>query len=1594
MKNRIYPTPKKIEYYGGFIEFDKIKFNLIDINDKSINEKVEKLQAIYNGKKQLIINIEIDKDLENIYKIDICNDVNIKASDEDMAFYAIVTIERLLEFDKNKLEKLSIEDYPSLKMRGVVEGYYGIPFSFQARMDTIEFGGKYKNNAYVYAPKDDPYHREKWFELYDEEKLNEIGKLAQQGNKHKNYFVWTIAPFYKKMIDLDNFEESMNKIIAKFEQLYNVGVRQFGVLGDDVGGLDPSIPIMIMKELSKWKQTKEELRDFIYCPGAYNLSQEFWDSKEINAYEREFPDDVHLFHTGRKVCAPISKKDLDEYKTKDGNGLVRKSPLFWLNFPVNDIDPNFRKLHLGELSVVDNSVDNLYGALTNPMQEAYASLIALFGISDYGWNVEAFDSKLNHENAIKVLEPNMFNDLEIISRHMSNQDERGIYGLEESVDIKDLLVDFDNTKFGKIKEEFELIINSCTNYLDFAENKKLRVELEPFVLNLKEKLIAANYLIDAINSINENEKLSRYLYDKGMQILYEANEHYIYVNPDKSKILKTESGTLYINPFIEKLVDKGKSLFPYKSITDAKVLYYPGMDGSKFYRIPLLYKTIDDTMLLISDRRNNIINDWGDIDTVIRRKEKGKNFDKQVRVIDLPDLKDDEISGFTIDSSILQSKKTGRIYLFVTAFPNSTGFFEKEVEKGSGYIEINGKKYLELLDKYGEVLYLDGNKVKTIDGKETSFTIFIDENQPFKRMGDIFHGDMMLGNIFVGNGPLELRKVSHILVTHSDDDGKTWQNLRMLNKEIKEDYMRFMGVSPSRGYELDNGRLVFPAYFTDENNRQSSCLIVSDDQGETWQRKAIVNDGREINNKVININEEYDETYQTGESSLVKHRNGDLSLIIRNYKTGVPRNFEVIISNDNAESFEKHTIDLDFKAQSWCQMGTLAFEKDGKEYLLISAPSTNGNFLRLNGNINLLEIDGDEFKFVNNYLLDQGFFGYSSIEQVDKDKFAIVYERARDLNGDRIEIVYREFDLGIFDKDDEVFEYEVVPKVHSIKYQNKVLDFNGLCIGKIDADKYVRAKLDSLISEYGNGNLSVNITIDEKLSTEFDAYKLKIDNKIDIMAVNNDAAYYALLTLEQIISQISENHLIRKLEILDFANQKTRGVIEGYYGIPWGNKKRADIMRFMSQFKGNVFIFAPKDDPYHRDKWYELYPDEELEEISKLAKLGESIKTRYVWTISPFKKDSNPIDDDNFDESIVKLLAKFDQLYECGVRQFGVLGDDVGKLPKETVVKVMKKVSKWGSEKKDVNDFIFVPASYVLADWGFDADELDIYSKEFPNDVQIIFTGDSTCAPITQSTINGFKTKETKIGSRRNPLFWMNWPVNDIDRKETIRVFMGKGEMYNKGVINILGTITNPMQEAYASFPAIFQTCDYAWNTESFDYEKSWMDSFKFIEPETSQYLQEISTHMSNADNGGIEGLEESKELKELFDNLVFKINDNSSQYEYFARELIERFEKIMLSIENFLKYTKFEGLKEDLTPYISSLYYKSLASKYLLEKYLYERLDYDKEDIENLSQLAKESLEKSKSFKVTTKTQEFPATELTATAGTKVIDKIIEYFC
>lgn len=1650
IKYEIYPIPQNIKYFDEIVNIDKINLIGKDILDEVNQRKMMSIFDAFNIKnEEAKINFEIKLDSSLIrfdeYNINIDKSgIIIRAKNQDAISFALTTLEMILNQSGLNIRSLEINDFASIKYRGIIEGFYGIPWSWENKKELMKFGSKFKNNLFIYAPKDDPYHRDNWRELYPSEELKKLGEMAEYGNNLKNRFVYTIAPFKKESnpITAENIDEAYKVIEYKFEQLYEVGIRQFGVLGDDVGQLPYFVVVDIINRLHKWVKEKGDVHDLIYCPSSYEMSFS-WHPEELNAYNEGFPEDVHIFFTGRKVCSPVNKFDIDELKTKQiseefgGKGNKRRDPFFWLNWPVNDIDSNYRKLYMGMGELLENDVDNIVGLVTNPMQEAHPSKVAIFAVSDYAWNVKDFDYKKSWEDSFKYIDEYGYEELRIIASHMTNQNEKGIQELEESPDFKrlqvkldkvleDNLVDEIKPVFNELKNKFEEIIKSIDRYYNISRYEELKSEMRPYTLALKELLISGVYYIDAFGALEEGQK------EIGLMIFDKAsfyNEKYAYhpINADPKtnrNMMKSETSKLRIGPIIEKIKNYLDRIFANKSnLSKQEIIFATGYKNSKSYRIPALYETNKGTLLAFADKRNDHQFDWGNIDLVLRRKEKNdKDFGDLITIIDYESKDTEEMpedaywpvdldigdkSAFVIDPVVVQSNKTNRIFALVTEFPESKGFFSIK-EKGNDHIEIDGKDYLELLDRENNIHYIKENKIYTLEGDFTGYTVVDSEKQPFKDKGALYKDGVKVGNILLKDSDFTIRQSSHITVTYSDDDGRTWSKPEIITSQVKDKNMKFMGVAPGRGIYTKNNRIIIPAYFTNEYDRQSSCVIYSDDEGKTWKRSKSVNHNRIVNNEKVDDFKEFNWFYQTGECQVVELDNGDIKLILRNQFHGRPEKLQIATSYDGGETFDSNIEDMPFMTQSNCELSVIKTHHEGKEYILLSSPSSYDTNERWDGRVHLLEVVDGKFKYIKSKYINFGMFWYSSISNY-KDRFAILYEGGYSLKHKEMNIMYREFNMEYLLENEEVLRYEIYPKPQEVKYR-----FRSTYLDKkfyIEANNIEEStifKLKEIIENNGlelsnnkEDSIVINLFYDDKFENT-DEYILDIEeDNIDIIASDENSVYYAVMTFDLILSQ--SKSFLRNLRIHDFSSQKIRGIIEGYYGIPYTQEIRADLMKFISRFKGNAFIYAPKDDPYHREKWYELYPEYELEEYRELGRLGDKIKTRFVWTISPFKKDSNPIDEDNYESTIPILLRKLDQMYDIGIRQFGVLGDDVGALPKDVVVKVMNKVSEWAKTKEEsVYDFVFVPEGYVLADWGFRPDELDLYSEKFPKDIQIMFTGDQTCAPITKSTVQDFKHRETELEERRDPLFWLNWPVNDIDRTTFRRLFMGKGEVLHPDVENLVGTLTNPLEEGYASMVAAFAICDYAWNTRGFDSDKSWRDSMKYIEENATNEFFEICKHMSNTnasgtndDNGGIPDLEESEELKEWIE--LFEENmgsDNIHQYRFPIFKLKSEYENIANSVDIYLSEASNIKLMKQITPYALNLRDKSLAAVYMLEAL--EAYKKKEERSKALFNKALELLNESDKHEVFTKTSEFPAKTLKAESGTyrinKNIAKIREY--
>src|SRR5699024_3739010 len=108
-----------------------------------------------------------------------------------------------------------------------------IPWTYNNRKSLMRFGGRIKMNTYIYAPKDDPYHSALWRELYPKKELAKLAELVDVGHATKVQFVWAIHPGFN-MIDWSKYDKELATLIDKLEQLYSIGVRQFGLFMDDI----------------------------------------------------------------------------------------------------------------------------------------------------------------------------------------------------------------------------------------------------------------------------------------------------------------------------------------------------------------------------------------------------------------------------------------------------------------------------------------------------------------------------------------------------------------------------------------------------------------------------------------------------------------------------------------------------------------------------------------------------------------------------------------------------------------------------------------------------------------------------------------------------------------------------------------------------------------------------------------------------------------------------------------------------------------------------------------------------------------------------------------------------------------------------------------------------------------------------------------------------------------------------------------------------------------------------------------------------------------------------------------------------------------
>jgi hyaluronoglucosaminidase len=274
-----------------------------------------------------------------------------------------------------------------VKVAGVIEGFYGPPWTHDERLDLIRFCGAHGLNTWVYAPKDDPYHRRLWREPYPDGDLARIAELAAEAGRHGVELAYAIAPGLSIRAGDGSELEALE---AKREQLRGAGVRAFQLLWDDI---DPdAVPAVAQSEIANVFARGEPL---VVCPMGYAGTEE---TPYRRAFAPPLDPQIVLYWTGAEVVSTgIEREELDLAV----GSFADHELLLWDNYPVNDWAPE--TLFLGPLRGRDPQLGQgkLHGIVANAMLQCVPSKLALATVADWARDPEAYDPVASYERALR-----------------------------------------------------------------------------------------------------------------------------------------------------------------------------------------------------------------------------------------------------------------------------------------------------------------------------------------------------------------------------------------------------------------------------------------------------------------------------------------------------------------------------------------------------------------------------------------------------------------------------------------------------------------------------------------------------------------------------------------------------------------------------------------------------------------------------------------------------------------------------------------------------------------------------------------------------------------------------------------------------------------------------------------------------------------------------------------------------------------------------------------------------------------------------------------------------------------------------------------
>ncbi|XP_059468397.1 protein O-GlcNAcase isoform X2 [Neocloeon triangulifer] len=278
---------------------------------------------------------------------------------------------------------------------GVVEGFYGRPWTSEQRKDLFVKMKKWGMDSYLYAPKDDYKHRAYWRDLYSVEEAEHLTALVSAAKESGITFYYAISP------GLDITYSSVKEVAAlkrKLEQVSQFGCQAFALLFDDI---EPEMSEADKEVFQSFAHAQVSVTNeifqhlgqpkFMLCPTQYCAARAVPDvkaSEYLNTIGSKLLPEIDVMWTGPKVISRLLTFESIEEITD----VLKRPPIIWDNLHANDYDQ--KRVFLGPYA--GRSPDlmrKLRGVLTNPNCEYGANFVAIHTLAQ--WSRCSMDGKVD-----------------------------------------------------------------------------------------------------------------------------------------------------------------------------------------------------------------------------------------------------------------------------------------------------------------------------------------------------------------------------------------------------------------------------------------------------------------------------------------------------------------------------------------------------------------------------------------------------------------------------------------------------------------------------------------------------------------------------------------------------------------------------------------------------------------------------------------------------------------------------------------------------------------------------------------------------------------------------------------------------------------------------------------------------------------------------------------------------------------------------------------------------------------------------------------------------------------------------------------------